>query len=176
MKSLYLAAAAALMLAACSGETKAPAVDPAASPETAAAPAAPEAPAAPAMSADALTPDAMAGPIAGKWRTTIIAAGISLPPQEKCFDHQISFAEAQGEQQAAGMTCSEHTVTPTSDGLMDHSICTKDGLTYTTDTKMTGDFNSAYTLESSVTIAGSPAPAVTTIKMERLGDCDRTTP
>lgn len=171
MKSLYLPAAAALMLAACSGETKAPAVDPAASPETAAAPAAPEAPAAPAMTADA-----MAGPIAGKWRTTIIAAGMSLPPQEKCFDHQISFAEAQGEQQTAGMTCSEHTVTPTADGLMDHSICTKDGVTYTTDTKMTGDFNSAYTLESSVTIAGSPAPAVTTIKMERLGDCDPTTP
>lgn len=171
MKSLYLAAAAALMLAACSGETKAPAVDPAASPETAAAPAAPEAPAVPAMTADA-----MAGPIAGKWRTTIIAAGMSLPPQEKCFDHQISFAEAQGEQQAAGMSCIEHTVTPTADGLMDHSICTKDGVTYTTDTKMTGDFNSAYTLESSVTIAGAPAPAVTTIKMERLGDCDPKTP
>jgi hypothetical protein len=163
-----------LALGACSGETTAPAVDPAASPETAAAPsgsAAAEAAAAPAMSADA-----MAGPIAGKWRMTISASGVSLPPQDKCFDHQISFAEAQGQQQAAGMTCSEHAITPTADGLMDHSICTKDGVTVTTDTKMTGDFNSAYTLESSTTMTGAPAPAMTIIKMERLGDCDAKTP
>jgi hypothetical protein len=178
MKLLVTAAAAALMLAACSPST-APASDAAATPETAAAPAEPAAP--------AMTSTAINGPIAGKWKVTITSSGMTLPPQEVCYAKQVSLEEAQQMQQQAGITCSENTFTPVAGGMTGHSVCKMAAnaamkeTTITTDTRVSGDFNTAYTMETSSTMDPAPAglppgPSQTSIKMERLGDCDAGAP
>lgn len=173
MRLLITASAAALMLAACGGPTT-PATD-GATPEAAAAPAA--APAAAALN----------GPIAGKWKITVSSSGMTMPPQEVCYAKQVSMEEAQQMQQSAGITCTENSFVPTAGGMTGHSVCKMAAnaampeTTLTTDIKVTGDFNTAYTMESTSTMDPMPAgmppgPSVTSIKMERLGDCDATTP
>ena len=177
MRLVLTAAVAALALGACGGPT-APASDTAATP-AASEPAA--APAAPAAST------AMSGPIAGKWKITVSSAGMTLPPQEICYEKQISIQDAQNMQQQAGITCSENTFTPTAGGMTGHSVCKMAAnaamkeTTITTDTVISGDFNTAYTMDSTSTMdpapMGMPAgPSKTSIKMERLGDCDASTP
>jgi hypothetical protein len=160
MRLLMTAAAAALMLAACGGPTT-PATD-AATPEAAAA-----APAA-APAAGGLN-----GPIAGNWKVTITSAGMTLPPQDVCYTKQMTMEEAQKMQQDAGMTCSEQTYAP--DGKSGHSVCTMQGMTVTSDFTVTGDFNTSYTMEMKTTMDPAPAgmagPSVTSVKMDRVGDC-----
>ena len=55
-----------------------------------------------------------------------------------------------------------------------------DGTTITTDSKIMGDFNTAYTMDMTSSIdpapPGMPNPSTTTIKMVRLGDCPPETP
>ena len=166
---VYLLSAAALALAACGGPAAPPAGDAAAAPE-AAAPAAAPAPAAAAP----------AGPATGQWEMTLTASGMSLPKQKICYKEQISFADAQEMQKQAGMTCSENAYTPSGNGLTGRSVCTMDGTTITTDSKITGDFNTAYTMEMTSSIdpapPGMPNPSTTTINMVRLGDCPPETP
>lgn len=175
MKLLITAAMAALGLAACS-PSPAPASDTAAAPEVAAAPEAP-----------AMSPGSLAGPIAGKWKLTITSSGMTLPPQEVCYEKQVSLEDAQQMQQQAGITCSENAFTPSAGGVNGHSVCTMAAngamkeTTITTDIKVVGDFNTAYTMESTSTMdplppGMPPGPSQTTIKMERLGECDATTP
>jgi hypothetical protein len=165
MKVYLLAAAAALALAAC-GPATPPASDAAATPETAAADPAP---------APAAANPAIVGPAAGQWEVTLTASGMTIPPQKVCYAKQLSFAEAQEMQAQAGMTCSENNYSPSADGVTGHSHCTMQGMSVTTDTRITGDFNTAYTMEMTSTMdpapAGVPQPATTTIKMVRLGDC-----
>lgn len=165
MRLLMTAAAAALMLAACGGPTT-PATDATATREAAA-------PAAAAPAANALN-----GPIAGKWQVTINSAGMALPPQEICYAKQMTMEEAQKMQQDAGMTCSEQTYAP--DGKSGHSVCTMQGMTITSDFTVTGDFNTSYTMEMKTTMDPAPAgmagPSVTSVKMDRMGDCDAGAP
>ena len=162
MKFTLFAAVAALALAACGGESGTPALaagDSAAPAETAAA---------------APAPTAMApGPIAGEWEVTITAMGISVPATKVCYTRAMTMQEAQEMQQGAGITCSEQTIA--ADGKASHSVCTMQGMTVTTDMKVTGDFSSAYTMEMTSTMdpapPGMPAgPSTTTVAMKRLGD------
>jgi hypothetical protein len=162
MKFALAAASAALLLAACGAKTE-PTLDgapSAAAPvETAAAPAAP---------AGAI------GPAAGKWKVSVSAGGMEIPPNEICYAKQMSMEEAQKMQQQSGLTCTEQTFS--SDGKSGHSVCSMQGMTVTTDYAVTGDFSTAYTMQMTSTMdpspSGMPSPSVTTLKMERLGDCD----
>lgn len=167
MKVYLLAAVAALALAACGGSNTPAATDPAATPETAAA-----TPAAPAAT------NAINGPIAGKWQVTITSAGMTMPAQEICYEKQMTLEEAQKMGQDAGMTCSEQTFAP--DGKAGHSVCTMQGMTVTSDYKVTGDFNTSYTMEMTSSMDPAPPgvtnPSTTTVKMDRLGDCTPATP
>jgi len=86
----------------------------------------------------------------------------------------MTMEEAQQMQQQSGLTCTEQTFS--TDGKSGHSVCALQGMTVTTDYAVTGDFNTAYTMQMTSTMDPSPpgmtAPSVTTVKMERLGDCD----
>lgn len=161
MKFALAAASAALMLAACGGPTT-----PAPAGETPAA----ATPAAPA----AAIPASMTGPAAGKWKVSVSAGGMDIPPNETCYAKQMTMEEAQQMQQQSGMTCTDQTYA--TDGKTGHSVCTLQGMTITTDFAVTGDFNTAYTMQMSSSMdpapPGMPQPSTTTIKMERLGDCD----
>jgi hypothetical protein len=160
---------AALGLAACGGsETPKPTADAPPGAETPAGPAAaPETPVAPA---------GLTGPAAGKWKMTMTSStGMAMPGQEYCYEKQISLEEAQAMQQQAGVTCTEQSFTPVAGGFTGHSVCKIESMTMTTDQKITGDFNTKYTIEGTTSIdpapPGMPNPTTTTITMERLGDC-----
>ncbi len=164
MKLVLAAATAALMLAACGDKTE-PTLD--------------GAPATPAAAAETATPAAAptglaAGPAAGKWKVSVSAGGMNVPPTEICYAKQVSMEEAQKMQQDAGVTCTEQTFA--ADGKSGHSVCTMQGMTITTDFAVTGDFNTAYTMQMTSSMdpapPGMPQPSVTAVTMERLGDCD----
>ena len=164
MKFALAAASAALLLAACGGaETPAPGIPVA------------DAPAAPAEPAPArASPAFPTGPSAGKWKVSVSSGGMEIPPNEICYAKQMTMEEAQQMQQQSGLTCTEQTFS--ADGKSGHSVCALQGMTVTTDYAVTGDFNTAYTMQMTSTMDPSPpgmtAPSVTTVKMERLGDCD----
>lgn len=164
MKFVLAAAAAALMLAGC-GDKSEPTLDGAP-----AAPAATSETAAPAAAPSGLA----AGPAAGKWKVSVSTGGMDIPPNEMCYAKQVSMEEAQTMQQQAGMTCTEQTYA--ADGKSGHSVCAMQGMTITTDFTVTGDFNTAYTMQMTSSMdpapPGMPQPSTSTIKMERLGDCD----
>ena len=164
MKFVLAAATAALMLAACGDKTE-PTLD--------------GAPAAPAATSETAAPAAApaglaAGPAAGKWKVSVSTGGMDIPPNEMCYAKQVSMEEAQKMQQQAGMTCTEQTYA--ADGKSGHSVCAMQGMTITTDFSVTGDFNTAYTMQMTSSMdpapPGMPQPSTSTIKMERLGDCD----
>jgi len=163
MKSVMAAATVAL-LAACSGETSAPTTQTPSAGETPAA-------AAPAPSAAA----SLTGPAAGKWRSTTTAGGMTMPAMEICYDKQMTMEDAQALQRSAGVDCSENTYNATAGGMTGRSVCKMGDMTITSDMKVTGDFNTAYTMEITSSMApappGMPNPSITTIRMERLGDC-----
>jgi hypothetical protein len=163
MKFALAAASAALLLAAC-GEKAEPSLD--GTPTSAATPAEPApAPASPAFPT---------GPSAGKWKVSVSSGEMEIPPNEICYAKQMTMEEAQQMQQQSGLTCTEQTFS--ADGKSGHSVCALQGMTVTTDYAVTGDFNTAYTMRMTSTMDPSPpgmaAPSVTTVKMERLGDCD----
>ncbi len=171
MKRLFaFAAIAAFGLAACGpGE---PANEPAdATTDGSAQPAAPAA-------ATAAAP-AIEGPAAGKWRVTMTSMGQTLPATETCYTQQVSLAEAQQMQQQAGVTCSQQSYRREGDAWVGHSVCTMDAggspMTVTSDSRVTGDFSSKYTMEITSKMDPPPMPNMAEQKMimtaERIGDC-----
>jgi hypothetical protein len=100
---------------------------------------------------------------------------MTMPPMEICYDKQMSMEEAQAIQQSAGVNCSENTYNATAGGMTGHSVCKMGDTTITSDMKVVGEFTSAYTMEINSSMDPAPPgmtnPSVTTIKMERLGDC-----
>ena len=126
----------------------------------------------------ASVPDVMVdGPAPGQWRMTTSMLGQAMPPVEICYKERVSFAEAQEMQKQAGITCSENSYKRDGAAVVGHSVCfmeeTKTKMT--TDTRIIGDFNTAYTMELKSTMDPAPMPSMATtemsVKAERLGDC-----
>jgi hypothetical protein len=165
--AMTAAAIAALGLAAC-GEK--PATTDGATPAAdATAPAPAEAAAAPAIE----------GPAAGKWSVSLTSMGQTLPPSEVCYDKQVSIAEAEKMQQQTGVGCTEQSYKREGAVLVGHSVCSVDAagkkMTVTTDTRVTGDFSSKYTMDIISKMDPPPMPGMEEQKMtmtaERVGDC-----
>ncbi len=98
---------------------------------------------------------------------------MTLPPQEACYEKQMTMEEAQKMQQDAGMTCSEQTYAP--DGKSGHSVCTMQGMTITSDFTVVGDFNTVLhdgdEDHDGPGPAGRPGrPVTSSVKMDRIGD------
>jgi hypothetical protein len=169
MRLAITVATAALAVAACG--PSAPASDTAST-----APAADSAAPAPAAAA---APAVIEGPAAGKWRMTMTAMGQTMPPTETCVAKQVSLAEAEKMRQQSGVTCSEQSYRKEGDGWVGHSVCTMTGagtpMTVTSDTRVTGDLSSKYTIEMTNRMDPAPMPSMAeqkmTIAAERLGDC-----
>jgi hypothetical protein len=134
---------------------------------------------APAPAEAAATAPAIEGPAAGKWSISLTSMGQTLPPSEVCYTKQISMAEAEKMQQQTGVTCTEQSYKREGDALIGHAVCSTDAggkkMTVTTDSRVTGDFSSKYTMDIVSKMDPPPMPGMEEQKMsvtaERVGDC-----
>lgn len=139
-----------------------------------------KAPASGAAPAPASVP--MEGPRPGLWRITAgipgMPEGVAMPPIETCVTRQ-DFSEMQrgpGQEAPEGVECSEQSFRRDGDVLVGRSVCTMpDGSRAETDTRVTGDLSSRYSMEVKTRMTPAPAPSMaeTTMTMtgERIGDC-----
>lgn len=157
----------ALLATACSKKEEAAAPAPAPSPEAAA-------PAAPAGST--LAAAEMEGPKPGKWRMTTELSAAPKPVVVETCVAQTTFKEMEAAKQQAGVTCTEQTYRREGADIVGHSVCTiQGGMKVITDSRITGDFTSRYTMTATTVMDPAPTPAMkqTNMKLtaERLGDC-----
>ena len=159
--ALSLALVAALA-AACSKKEEA-----AKAPEAAA----PAAPAGPALAAAD-----MEGPKPGKWKMTTTLSAAPKPVTVETCVAQTSFKDMDAAKQKAGVTCTEQSYRRDGADIVGHSVCTiQGGMKVITDSRISGDFTSRYTVDAKTVMDPAPTPAMkeTTMKItaERIGDC-----
>lgn len=140
--------------------------------DTAAAPTA----AAPAATGSTLAAADLEGPKPGKWKLTTELSAAPKPVSVETCVAKTSFKDMEAARQQAGMTCSEQSYRREGADIVGRSVCTiQGGMKVTSDTRISGDFNSRYTIEGKTTMDPAPTPAMkeTTMKItaERLGDC-----
>jgi len=155
----------AVLAAACSKKEEA--AKPAAAPEAAA----PVAPAAPAVAAADLE-----GPKPGKWKMTTVLSAAPKPIVAETCVAQISFKEMDAAKRQAGLTCTEQSYRREGADIVGHSVCTiQGGMKVTTDSRISGDFASKYTVDAKTVMDPAPTPAMKETNMkitaERVGDC-----
>lgn len=162
---ITLAAAAALSLAACGQGDGTAGADAAGETVKEATPA----------------PGKMDAPRPGLWRVTTrisgLPEGMATPSVETCIK-QAGFDEMQrgGGQLPEGVDCSQQSFRREGNAMVGHSVCTLPGGARTeTDTRVTGDFDSRYTMEVKTRTTPAPSPAAgetaMTMTAERIGDC-----
>lgn len=138
-------------------------------------PAKPEA-AAPAATGPVVSPADLDGPKPGKWRLTTVLSAAPKPVVVESCVAQTSFKDMEAAKQQAGVTCAEQTYRRDGADIVGHTVCTiQGGMKITTDSRISGDFNSRYTVDATTVMDPAPTPTMkqTTMKMtaERLGDC-----
>lgn len=163
ISTITLAAAAALTLSACGQGGDKTASEPA-----------------DAVRGATPAPGKMDAPRPGLWRVTTrmsgMPEGMAMPSVETCVK-QGSLQDVQpGGQMPEGVDCSEPNFRREGNAMVGHSVCTlPKGVRTESDTRVTGDFASRYTMEvkTRTTPAPSPSRAETTMTMtaERIGDC-----
>lgn len=155
----------AVLAAACSKKEEAAKAPDAAAPAPAAAPVAP-----------ALAGADIEGPKAGKWKMTTVLSAAPRPVTMETCVAQTSFKDMEAARQQAGVTCSEQSYRRDGADIVAHSVCNiQGGMKVITDSRISGDFSSRYTIDAKTVMDPAPTPAMkeTTMKMtaERIGDC-----
>ncbi|WP_312165018.1 DUF3617 family protein [Phenylobacterium sp.] len=153
----------AVLAAACSKKEDAARIEPA-RPEAAA-------PAGPAIAGADLE-----GPAPGKWKMTTVLSAAPKPVVIESCVARTSFKDMEAARHSAGVTCAEQSYRREGADIVGHSVCTiQGGMKVITDSRISGDFTSRYTMEAKTVMDPAPTPAMkeTTMKItaERLGDC-----
>jgi len=113
----------------------------------------------------------------GLWEIRLIdaaskAAGMTM---QQCTDAATDKDLTSNLSPMAKQTCSKNDVRKTAAGYMADAVCTVNGMSMTSHSDVTGDFNSAYTVQvtSKTGDAPSGAPRETTMTVEAkwLGPC-----
>ena len=129
-----------------------------------------------AAPAPAPAPAATPAPQPGLWEQTVSGGQMPQPMTVNiCVGPTEPGANPFNTPQP-GVTCSENTVTSAPGGANFHSVCETQGMTVTSDGKVTGDMNSAYKVEISTRASGANVPPqmsemTMTIDATRLGAC-----
>lgn len=157
MRVQMILISAAALLAACSNPE----------PQTAAEDAAP---------APAPAPATAPAPQPGLWEQTVSGGQMPQPMTVNICVGPTEPGTNPFNAPQPGVTCSENTVASAPGGATFHSVCETQGMTVTSDGKVTGDMNSAYKVEISTRAAGANVPPqmsemTMTIDAKRLGDC-----
>ena len=109
---------------------------------------------------------------AGLWEMKMVRTGGSMPDMtmqhctDASTDKQMSTSFSPGKE-----TCAKQDIQKTAAGYVSDSICSVAGMTVTSHAEITGDFNSAYTVKSTVRSERGPAGGTTTIEAKWLGAC-----
>src|ERR1700730_3245265 len=112
---------------------------------------------------------------AGLWEMKIVKTGSGLPDMtmQHCTDETTDKDMSNTVSPMAKQVCSKQDVQKTATGYISDSVCTVAGVSMTSHSDITGDFNSGYTVKTSAHIqrGDKPVDTVTTIEAKWLGAC-----
>jgi hypothetical protein len=114
---------------------------------------------------------------AGLWEIKMLRTGGPMPEMtmQHCTDEATDKQMTSTFSPMAKDACSRNETAKTATGYTTDSICTVSGMTMTSHSDVTGDFNSAYTVKVTSHSQGGPAGAArdsnTTLDAKWLGAC-----
>lgn len=113
----------------------------------------------------------------GLWEMKMVRTGSPLPEMtmQHCTDETIDRAMTAAAAPMSKEVCAKNDVQKTATGYVSDSECSVAGMSMTSHSEITGDFNSAYTVKTTAHSvrgpAGSPHDATMTIEAKWLGAC-----
>jgi hypothetical protein len=131
----------------------------------------------------ALLPVAEAGAVempvrkAGLWEMKMLRTGSPAPDMtmQHCTDETTEKEMGATFSPMAKEACSKNEIQKTATGYVADSVCSIGGMSMTSHSETTGDFNSAYTVKSTSHTPGGPAgvprDSTTTLEAKWLGAC-----
>ena len=114
---------------------------------------------------------------AGLWEMKMVRTGSPLPEMtmQHCTDETTDKEMSTGFAPTAKEICSRQDIQKTATGYVTDSVCSVAGVSITSHSDITGDFNSAYTVKTTSHSergpSGLPRDSTTTIEAKWLGAC-----
>ncbi|WP_291863236.1 DUF3617 family protein [Bradyrhizobium sp.] len=114
---------------------------------------------------------------AGLWEMRTMQAGSATPEMtmQQCTDATTDKEMSTSFSPASQEMCSKQDIQKTATGYVTDSVCSVAGMSITSHSEITGDFNSAYTVKSTSNTKGGPAgmarDSTTVIEAKWLGAC-----
>jgi hypothetical protein len=114
---------------------------------------------------------------AGLWEMKVLRTSAPLPEMtmQHCTDETTDKEMSTGFSPTSKETCSKHEIQKTATGYVTDSVCSVGGVSMTSHSDITGDFNSAYTVKSTSHSERGPSAlprdSATTIEAKWLGAC-----
>jgi hypothetical protein len=114
---------------------------------------------------------------AGLWEMKVVRTGSPMPEMtmQHCTDATTDKDMSTAFSPAAKQNCTKNEVLKTSAGYASDSVCSFAGVSMTSHSDISGDFNSAYTVKTTSHSqggpSGAPRDAVVTIEAKWLGAC-----
>ena len=114
---------------------------------------------------------------AGLWEMKTMRAGSSMPDMtmQQCTDETTDKDMSTAMSPMGKEMCSKQDIVKTATGYVTDSVCNVAGVTMTSHSEITGDFNSAYTVKATSQSQGGPPgmprDSTTTIEAKWLGAC-----
>ena len=123
--------------------------------------------------------DAVEMPVrkAGLWEMKTVQTGSPMPEMtmQQCTDATTDKDMSSAFSPASKDSCSKQDIQKTATGYVTNSVCGVGGMTITSRSEITGDFNSAYTVKVTSHSQGGPAAvprdSTTSIEAKWLGAC-----
>ncbi len=114
---------------------------------------------------------------AGLWEMKVVRTGSPMPEMtmQHCTDESTDKEMSSTFSPMAKDMCSKQDIQKTATGYVTDSVCAVGGMSITSHSDITGDFNSAYTVKSKSHNEGGsanlPRDSTTTIEAKWLGAC-----
>jgi hypothetical protein len=114
---------------------------------------------------------------ASLWEMKLVRTGSPLPEMttQHCTDATTDKDMATASSPMSKEVCFKRDVQQSASGYVMDSVCSMAGVSMTTHSEVTGDFDSAYTIKTTMhsdrAAAGMPKDATTTIEAKWLGAC-----
>ena len=114
---------------------------------------------------------------AGLWEMKMVRTGSPMPDMtmQHCTDETTDKAMGSSVSPMSKDICSKNDIQKTATGYVTDSVCTVSGMSVTTHSETSGDFNSAYTVKSTSHSERGPSAAprdsTTTVEAKWLGAC-----